>query len=454
MEFKELGIIPSILSVLFEQNYITPTPIQSQTIPEGLKGRDILGLAQTGTGKTASFAIPTLQHLSKNKRLGHNNQIRALVLTPTRELAIQVHDSFETYGRNVPQKSAVIFGGVRQGKQVNELKRGVDILVATPGRLLDLIQQGYVDISKIEIFVLDEADRMLDMGFINDIRKIIKLIPIKKQTMLFSATMPKEMESITKSLLVDPAIVTVTPVSSTVDTIRQSLFYVDQKNKINMLADFITESKTGSILVFARTKHGSDKIVKELAKKNIVAKAIHGNKSQGARQSALDKFKKKEIRALVATDIASRGIDIDQLEYVINFDLPETPETYVHRIGRTGRAGKEGVAISFCSFQEKHLLKAIEKLIKKEIEVIENPKYPMIDETIKEKGRKQRPRRQESHNNSQQKPETSQSKKLNHKSQNNKNNPANVSRQSNRPKHKDISNTSKNRNFGRGVKKK
>lgn len=391
MEFKELGISTTILRVLEEQLYTVPTPIQEKTIPAALAGSDILGLAQTGTGKTAAFAVPTLQNLSRRKQNNAKRMIRALVLTPTRELALQVYESFNVYGRYLKLRSAVVFGGVGQGNQVRELQQGVDILIATPGRLQDLINQGYVDISMIEIFILDEADRMLDMGFIHDVRRIIKLLPVKKQTLLFSATMPKEMGEIVDKLLVDPTKVSVTPVSSTVDAIKQSVYYVDQKHKIDVLADFLLQNKVESVLIFVRTKHGSDRVVKQLGKKNIAAKAIHGDKSQNARQSALEKFKKGEICALVATDIASRGIDIHELKYVINFDLPEVPETYVHRIGRTGRAGNDGMAISFCSFQEIPLLKGIEKLIKKDIEVLENSKYPMVDETIKEKTQQQRP---------------------------------------------------------------
>lgn len=384
MEFKDLGISTPILKVLQEQLYTAPTPIQEKTIPSALQGNDILGLAQTGTGKTAAFAVPTLQLLSQRKTTA-KRKIRSLVLTPTRELAIQVYESFTTYGKNLPLKSTVVFGGVGQGSQVKALRSGVDILIATPGRLMDLINQGHIDLSAIEIFILDEADRMLDMGFIHEVRRIIKLLPAKKQTLLFSATMAKEMEAIVDKLLVNPIEVSVTPVSSTVDRIEQFVYFVDQKHKINILVDFFKKNKKESILIFSRTKHGSNRIVRELAKRNIQALAIHGDKSQNARQAALEKFKNREIRALVATDIASRGIDINELKYVINYDLPEVPETYVHRIGRSGRAGNEGMAISLCSFQDKPLLKDIEKVIKKDIEVLENTKYPMVDKTIKAK---------------------------------------------------------------------
>lgn len=385
MEFKDLGISAPILKVLQEQSYKTPTPIQEKTIPAALRGHDILGLAQTGTGKTASFAVPTLQLLSKSKKSVSKRKIQSLVLTPTRELAIQVYESFNVYGRYLPLKATVVFGGVGQGTQVQALRNGVDILIATPGRLMDLINQGYIDIASVEIFILDEADRMLDMGFIHEVRRIIKLLPDKKQTLLFSATMPKEMGAIVDKLLVNPTQVSVAPVSSTVDIIEQYVYYVDRNHKIDILAEFFKDNKKDSVLIFTRTKHGADRVAKQLGKKNIKAQAIHGDKSQGARQTALKKFKNMEIRALIATDIASRGIDINELKYVINYDLPEVPETYVHRIGRTGRAGNEGMAISLCSFQEIGLLKDIQKLIKKDIEVLENTEYPMVDEAPKAK---------------------------------------------------------------------
>ncbi len=383
MEFNQLGISTPIQNVLTQQGYKQPTLIQEKTIPAALEGNDILGLAQTGSGKTAAFAIPTLQQLAQSKR--KNRSIKALVLTPTRELAIQVHDSFTTYGKNLPLKTAVVFGGVNQNKQVKQMQAGVDILVATPGRLLDLIKQGFVDISAIEIFILDEADRMLDMGFIHDINKVIKYIPKNIQTMLFSATMPKEIVGIVDRLLKNPTKVSVTPVSSTVDTIEQGVYYVDRNHKIDLLKEFMLEHKHEPVLIFTRTKRGSDKLMRDLAKRDISAKAIHGNKSQNARQIALTMFKNNEIDALIATDIASRGIDIHDLKYVINYDLPEQAESYVHRIGRTGRAGNRGTAISYCSYQEIPLLKDIEKLIKKKIHVLENEAYPLIDKTEKEK---------------------------------------------------------------------
>lgn len=386
MKFNKLGIDEKIQKVLEEQGYQEATQIQEMTIPSALANNDILGLAQTGSGKTAAFAIPTLQQL--NEYPTKTGNIRSLVLTPTRELAIQVQESFATYGKYLSLKSAVIFGGVNQSKQVKQITAGVDILVATPGRLIDLINQGYIDISMIEIFILDEADRMLDMGFIHDINKIIKLVPKDKQTLLFSATMPKEINAIVNKLLHDPVKVSITPVSSTVDTIDQKVCYVDRNHKIDLLKDFIREHKHEQVLIFTRTKRGSDKLMRDLAKRNIKAKAIHGDKSQNARQIALKLFKNGEIDALIATDIASRGIDINDLKYVINYDLPEQAESYVHRIGRTGRAGNSGLAISYCSYQEIPLLKDIEKLIKMKIEVLENEKYPLIDKSEKVKKEK------------------------------------------------------------------
>ncbi|TDW20971.1 ATP-dependent RNA helicase RhlE [Breznakia blatticola] len=383
MTFDELGICTPIVNVLKKQGYKTPTKIQQETIPSALQGRDILGLAQTGSGKTAAFAIPTLQQLAHKKVKTH--RIQSLILTPTRELALQIYESFQIYGKQLPLKSAVIFGGVNQNKQVKQLQAGVDILIATPGRLLDLMNQRFVDISQIEIFILDEADRMLDMGFIRDIHKIIKYIPKDIQTLLFSATMPKEIEGIVDTLLHEPKKVVVTPVSSTVDSIEQYVYYVDRNHKIDLLKEFMNQHKHEQVLIFTRTKRGSDKLMRDLAKRDISAKAIHGNKSQNARQIALTLFKNHEIDALIATDIASRGIDIQDLKYVINYDLPEQVESYVHRIGRTGRAGKSGLAISYCSYQEIPLLKDIEKLIKKRIQVLENIEYPMIDKTEKKK---------------------------------------------------------------------
>ncbi|MDP4133203.1 MAG: DEAD/DEAH box helicase [Bacillota bacterium] len=379
MEFKELNIMPSILKALDDENYTTPTPIQEQAIPPVLKGRDLLGCAQTGTGKTAAFAVPTLQLLSEEGTVSMSRRnIQALVLTPTRELALQIYESFNTYGKYTSLRSCVVFGGVSQVHQVEILKKGVDILVATPGRLNDLINQRLINLQNIKIFILDEADRMLDMGFINDVKKIITKMPAKKQTLLFSATMPPEISSMASSLLENPVKIAITPISSAVDVIEQFVYFVDKENKRNLLLNVLKDKSIVSALVFTRTKHAADRVTHELTKNKIKAQAIHGNKSQNARQLALNNFKNKETRVLVATDIAARGIDIDELSHVINFDLPETPETYVHRIGRTGRAGLSGIAISFCDFEEKALLKNIEKLIGKSVTEVKDHPYPLL----------------------------------------------------------------------------
>ncbi len=361
MTFKELNIITPILNAVTEEGYETPTPIQFQAIPHILNGRDLLGCAQTGTGKTAAFAIPMLQILSGNPI--QTKTIRSLILTPTRELATQIDENFRTYGKHLRMKTTTIFGGVPQGRQVAALSRGVDILIATPGRLLDLMQQGYVNLSQIEIFVLDEADRMLDMGFITDIKKIVPKLPAKRQTLFFSATMPDVIQKLCNSLLRNPVEVKVTPVSSTVKKIAQSVYFVDKKNKTDLLVHILNTSAKSRSLVFTTTKHGADKLVKQLTSTGIYAAAIHGNKSQNARQKALSDFRESKLRILVATDIAARGIDIDDLPHVINYDLPNVPETYVHRIGRTGRAGLEGTAISFCDQDAKTDLRNIQKLI-------------------------------------------------------------------------------------------
>ncbi len=381
MTFGDLGLMPSILSALAEQNYKNPSPIQERAIPPALAGQDVLGIAQTGTGKTCAFATPILQRLEKP---APGRPIRALILTPTRELALQIYDNLLRYGKQLPLKSAVIFGGVSQGPQVTKLKQGVDILVATPGRLTDLYQQKLLNLSKIETFVLDEADRMLDMGFIHDVNKILTWLPSKKQTLFFSATMPPEITKLVDSLLTNPVKVEVTPVSSVVEVIRQDIYMVDKHNKSNLLSHIIQEEKIKTALVFTRTKHGANKVVKDLEKQGISAAAIHGNKSQTARQQALSDFKAGKIQCLVATDIAARGIDIDQLAYVFNYNLPEVPETYVHRIGRTGRAGRDGVAIAFCDFSEKNLLRDIERLMGKRIPLKEGHPYPMsVFEAVK-----------------------------------------------------------------------
>ncbi len=378
MQFKDLNIMPEILRALKNENYKIPTPIQEEAIPVVLSGRDLLGCAQTGTGKTAAFAIPTLQMLSGEETpRWEKRTIKALVVTPTRELAIQIYDSFNTYGQFTSLKTCVVYGGVSQKPQEENLKRGVDILVATPGRLLDLMDQKIVNIEKIRILVLDEADRMLDMGFIHDVKKIIARTPEKKQTLFFSATMPPDIAKLAAKILKNPEKIEITPAATTVEAIEQYLYFVDKGNKKDLLLHILKTKNPDSTLVFTRTKHGADRVVRQLSKSNVVAQAIHGDKSQGARQRALNDFKDKKLRVLVATDIAARGIDIDELACVVNYDLPDVPETYVHRIGRTGRAGLEGIAISFCDFDEKAQLADIEKLIgKKLIEVTDHP-YPL-----------------------------------------------------------------------------
>jgi len=371
MAFKKLELIEPILKALSAEGYTTPTPIQAQSIPLILEKRDLLGCAQTGTGKTAAFAIPILQLLHEEKTQERGpRQIKVLVLTPTRELAIQIDESFEAYGKFTGLTHTVIFGGVSQLNQTNILRRGVDILVATPGRLLDLISQGFIDLKYLKIFVLDEADRMLDMGFIHDVKRIITKLPVKRQTLFFSATMPPEIQKLANVLLTNPAKVEVTPASSTVDAIDQSLYYVDKKDKAKLLIHLLKDDAIATALVFSRTKHGADKVVKLLHHAQITAAAIHGNKSQNARQNALSNFKAGKTRVLVATDIAARGIDIDELSHVINFDLPDVPETYVHRIGRTGRAGNTGIAMSFCDAEEREELRDIQKLIGKSIPMV------------------------------------------------------------------------------------
>ncbi len=375
MTFQELGLNEPILRALADQGYEQPSPIQAKAIPPALTGRDVLGCAQTGTGKTCAFAAPILQQLSGRKAQGR--PIRALILTPTRELALQIQESFEAYGKYLPLRSTVIFGGVGQAPQVERLKNGVDILVATPGRLGDLYGQKLIDLSRLEIFVLDEADRMLDMGFIHDVRRILGWLPAQKQTLFFSATMPPEVQGLVDSLLHNPARVAVNPISSPVEVIDQKLYYVDRGNKTRLLAALIRELDVKNALVFTRTKHGANKVAGDLVKAGISAAAIHGNKSQTARQQALADFKSGAVQVLVATDIAARGLDIEELSHVFNYNLPDVPETYVHRIGRTGRAGRGGTAISFCDINEKDELKAIEKLIGRAIPVVEVHPWPM-----------------------------------------------------------------------------
>ena len=367
MNFTDLNLIDPIAKALQEEGYTQPTPIQAKAIPNILQGRDLLGTAQTGTGKTAAFAIPILQNLTeKNIR---NNQIKALILTPTRELAIQIEESFNAYGRHLKLRNLVVFGGVKQGAQEAALKRGVDILVATPGRLLDFISQGIISLKNLEIFVLDEADRMLDMGFVHDVKRITKLLPPKRQTLFFSATFPDEISKLANSMLTNPVKVEVAPVSATADTIKQKVYFVDKENKLDLLTHILKNDISDSVLVFSRTKHGADKIARKLQSQKISAEAIHGNKSQNQRQNALNNFKSGKTRILVATDIAARGIDIDELKYVVNFELSDVSETYVHRIGRTGRAGADGSSISFVDSLDLLNLKNTEKLIGKKIPV-------------------------------------------------------------------------------------
>ena len=393
MTFQQLNLLPALLDAVDELGYVRPSPIQAQAIPPVLKGRDLIGCAQTGTGKTAAFAIPILQRLHGHVSKRHT-PIRALVLTPTRELALQIKESFDQYGKYLELRHTVIFGGVGQAPQVEALERGVDILVATPGRLNDLCNQGHIDLSGIETFVLDEADRMLDMGFIHDVRKVIARLPEKRQTLLFSATMPQEIAELSRTILVNPVRVEVTPQSSTVEAIEQRLYKVDKGNKKFLLQHVLQDESLDSVLVFTNTKHGADRVVKELGRAGIAAMAIHGNKGQSARIKALDSFKSGAIRVLVATDIAARGIDVNELAAVVNYELPNVPETYVHRIGRTGRAGRGGVAISFCNVDELAYLKDIEKLIKKQVPVVENHPWPMeIFELTPKKQREPRPPR-------------------------------------------------------------
>ena len=386
MIIDDLNLIEPIKKALKSEGYTKLTPIQEMAIPHLLKGHDLLGCAQTGTGKTAAFAIPILQGLSYEQRATQERpQIKALIVAPTRELSIQIGESFKSYGANLSLRTLVIYGGVSKNPQTKELARGIDILVATPGRLLDLIKQKFINLKQVKYFVLDEADMMMDMGMIVDVRKIITYLPKERQTMCFSATMPTEIEKLTNAILKKPVKIEITPIASTVDIIKQEVYFVDKVNKVKLLTRILKDKTVESALVFSRTKHGANKIVQSLEKEGLLAQAIHGNKSQNARQLALSNFKERKIRILVATDIAARGLDIDGLSHVINFDLPEVPETYVHRIGRTGRAGHGGIAISFCDYEEKSLLGDIQKLIAKTIpENTDNP-FPLIDTTIKPK---------------------------------------------------------------------
>lgn len=371
MTFKDLNISEPVMRALGDKNYDVPTPIQCEAIPVALSGRDLLGLAQTGTGKTAAFAIPIIEQLKDSiAPSGVKRPIRALILTPTRELAIQIEEAFAEYGKYTSLRHTVVFGGVNQNPQVRELNRGTDILIATPGRLLDFIGQGVVKLGGLKVFVLDEADRMLDMGFIHDIRRLLPILPSRKQTMLFSATMPKEISTISRTLLHNPVRVEVTPVASVVDTIEQHIFFVEKPQKTELLIDVLHKQSKEAVLIFSRTKHGADKLVRILNKNNIRCEAIHGNKSQNARQTALSNFKSGKTRIIVATDIAARGIDIKDLGVVINYDLPDVAETYVHRIGRTGRAGKSGLAFSFCSQDEHLMVSSIQKLTGKTLKAV------------------------------------------------------------------------------------
>ena len=383
MLFSELNLISPIQKALIAQGYSEPTPIQMQAIPPLLEGSDLLGCAQTGTGKTAAFSIPILQSLSLGQgALKGKRQIKALIVAPTRELAIQIKDCFDAYGANLRLRSLVIFGGVGQTPQTRELEKGIDILVATPGRLLDLINQGYIDLGHVKHFVLDEADQMLDMGMLHDVKKIITYLPKERQTMFFSATMPAEIAVLADTILKHPVKIAITPVFSPIDIIEQEVYFVDKENKTNLLVHLLKDRNYDSVLVFSKTKHGADKIVKELDKRGFASVAIHGNKSQTNRQQALKDFKDRKIRILVATDIAARGLDIQELSHVINYNLPEVPETYIHRIGRTGRAGLGGKAISFCDFEEKPLLKDIQKLIGKTLPVVDDHPYPLVNEFV------------------------------------------------------------------------
>ncbi|MBX9809405.1 DEAD/DEAH box helicase [Candidatus Gracilibacteria bacterium] len=382
MLFKDLPIIEPILRAIDEEGYTAPTPIQEKAIPVILSGKDFLGCAQTGTGKTAAFAIPIIQKLFEGKDPSKGRRkIKTLIVTPTRELAIQIEENFHSYGRYTGLHQTVIFGGVGQGKQVDRLKQGVDILIATPGRLLDLMGQGFISLADVEIFVLDEADRMLDMGFIHDVKKLLKVIPVKRQTLFFSATMAPEIMTLANGILRNPTKVEITPISTTAETIKQHVYHVDKINKNPLMVHILKEEKIKNVLVFTETKHGADKVTRFLVEKGISAEAIHGNKSQNNRQRALTNFKEQTTRVLVATDIASRGIDIDQLEYMINYDIPNISETYVHRIGRTGRAGNRGVALSFCEHDDLEFLQDIEKLISQKIPVIEDHPFPKTNFT-------------------------------------------------------------------------
>ncbi len=425
MTFKELGIAEPLLKALESEGYTTPTPIQQQAIPILLNKKDLLGVAQTGTGKTAAFGIPILHHLyvATSKQQG-KRRIKALIVTPTRELALQIGDSFTAYGKHTGLRNTVIFGGVKQGKQVNALRNGVDILIATPGRLLDLMNQGYISFRDLDYVVLDEADQMLDMGFIHDIRKIIAKLPPQRQSLFFSATMPKDIVELSRKMLGDFERVTIKPQQATAEKVEQGVYFVSKRNKVKLLVHLLEERPRASVLVFSRTKHGANKIVKKLAQADIKSAAIHGNKSQTARQKALGDFKDGKLKVLVATDIAARGIDVEELSLVINYDLPNVPETYVHRIGRTGRASASGIALSFCDKEERPYLRSIEKLIKQAVPRM--PEHQFVDADDDQSETTEAPKKQPARNPNRSKNRNrnrnrNRNKNANYKSRRNKN---------------------------------
>ena len=471
MQFSELNIIEPILEALKAEGYTQPTPIQEQAITPILEGNDLLGCAQTGTGKTAAFSIPILQQLYIDvQKHGKTPFIKCLILTPTRELAIQIDESLESYGKNTNIRHTVIFGGVGQKSQTDALRRGIDILVATPGRLLDLMHQGFIKLNNIKIFVLDEADRMLDMGFIHDVKKVISVIPVQRQTLFFSATMPPEIQKLANNILKNPIKVEVTPPSTTTELVEQSVYNLLKKDKKNLLNNLLKDESLESVLVFTRTKHGADKVVRELLKTNVKAAAIHGNKSQNARQLALTNFKERKIRVLVATDIAARGIDVDNLTHVINYELPNIPETYVHRIGRTGRAGASGIAIAFCDEEERVYLRDIQKLIGKVIPVVINKfistetDEPEVEEVrpprqFQQRNQPQNANRNDNGNRGERKPNFNTNKNANSNRNSNPEKPVNqaVSSQnvnpnfnSNRPNPNQVKTNQPNRNTNQG----
>ncbi|PIB28325.1 DEAD/DEAH box helicase [Maribacter sp. 4U21] len=419
MTFKELGLAEPILKALEAEGYTTPTPIQEKAIPILLKGKDLLGVAQTGTGKTAAFGIPVLHHLYEGISLRQNKRkIKALVVTPTRELAIQIGESFTAYGKHTGLRNTVIFGGVKQGKQVNALRGGIDILIATPGRLLDLMNQGFITFRDLEFVVLDEADQMLDMGFIHDIKKIIAKLPPQRQSLFFSATMPKTIVELSTKMLGDFERVTIKPEQATAEKVEQGVYFVSKPNKPKLLVHLLQEKPNESVLVFSRTKHGANKIVKKLAQADIRSAAIHGNKSQAARQKALGAFKDGKLKVLVATDIAARGIDVEELSLVVNYDLPNVSETYVHRIGRTGRASASGIALSFCDLEERAYLRDIEKLIKQQVPRM--PEHPFTDADSEQESPSQ-PRRPKSSNRTKNNKNRNRSGNSNFRGRNNRN---------------------------------